>query len=35
VVVEVRNFNNGDVSIEDINSYFGPQQGKNGWKYNE
>jgi hypothetical protein len=35
VGVEVRNLNNGDVFVKKINSYFGPQQGKNGWKYNE
>lgn len=35
VGVEVRNLNNGDVFVKKINSYFGPQHGKNGWKYNE
>jgi hypothetical protein len=24
-----------EVTIKKINSFFGPRQGKNGWKYNE
>ncbi len=35
VGVDVKDLNNADVFIKDINSYFGPQQGKNYWKYNE
>jgi hypothetical protein len=35
VGVDVKNLNNGDVFVEDINFYFGPGQGTNYWKYNE
>jgi hypothetical protein len=33
--LDVTELSNKEVMIEEINVFFAPRQGKNGWKYNE